>query len=131
MHVPVHIVKDIGQAETLLTTKAFYRKRPKVVTDAERRGLPIYVLRANTVTQMEAGLGDLFELENRPTDRLAQGLQETQGAVEAVLGGAGEVNLSPQNAYVRRRQHEVARAANLTSHSTGEDPDRYVRIYRE
>ena len=131
MQVPVHIVRDVGQAETLLTTKAFYRKRPQVVADAERRGLPIFVLRANTVAQMEAGLGDLFDLENRPTDRLAQGLQESQQAVETVLGGAREVALSPQNAYVRRRQHEVARAANLASYSVGQDPDRYVRVCRE
>jgi stage III sporulation protein SpoIIIAA len=131
MQVPVQIVRDIGQAETLLTTKAFYRKRPRVIADAERRGLPIYVLRANTVGQMEAGLGDLFDLEGRPPDRLAQGLQETRQAIEAVIGGVQEVNLSPQNAYVRRRQHEAVRAANLSSYSVGQDPDRYVRICRE
>lgn len=110
MHVPIRVVKDIGQAETLLTTKAFYRKRPRLVLDAERRGLPIYVLRANTVAQMEAGLGDLFDLEHRSTDRLAVGLREMERAIQTVLGGAREVELSPQNAYVRRRQHELARA---------------------
>ncbi len=131
MHVPIRVVKDIGQAETLLTTKAFYRKRPRLVLDAERRGLPIYVLRANTVAQMEAGLSDLFDLENRSPDRLAVGLREAEQAVQAVLGGAKEVELSPQNAYVRRRQPELARAAELASHSVGQGPNRSVRISQE
>jgi hypothetical protein len=130
MQVPIQIVKDIGQADAMLTTKAFYRKRPRVVADAERRGTPIFVLRANTVSQMEAGLSDVFGIEDRAGDRLAQGLRETQRAVEAVLKGAPAVELSPQNAYVRRRQHEAARAANLTSNSVGQDPNRFVRISR-
>ena len=131
MRVPVHIVKELGQAEVLITTKVFYRKRPRLVVDAERRGLPIYVLRANTVAQMETCLGDIFDLENRVPASLEDAMQETQAAIGQVLNGAPEVELSPQDAYVRRRQHELARAANLHSYSAGEEPNRYVRIRRE
>jgi len=41
------------------------------------------------------------------------------------------VELSPQNAYIRRLQHEMARAANLGSYSVGKGNSRRVRIYRE
>lgn len=131
MQVPIHIVRDVGQAEVLLTTKAFYRKRPRLISDAERRGLPIYVLRANTVAQMESGLGDLFDLESLPADQLTHGLEETERAIRKVRGGANEVELSPQKADVRRRQHELARAANLASYSVGNEPNRSVRISQE
>jgi len=128
MHVPVYLAKDLGQAQVLITTKGFYRKRPRVVVDAERRGLPIYVLRANTVAQMEACLNDVFELESRPSTALEQALGEAEEAIHKVQEGAQEVELAPQTAYIRRRQHELAQAANLYSHSVGKEPHRSVRI---
>jgi len=131
MRVPVYLVKDLGEAEVLITTKGFYRKRPRLVTDAEQRGLPIYVLRANTTAQMEACLSDIFELGSGSLDPLRQALQEAEEAIRQVQGGVPEVELSPRNAYIRRRQHELARAADLASESRGKEPHRRVRIYRE
>ena len=131
MHVPFHLVNDLGQAGVLITTKGFYRKRPRLIVDAERRGLPIYVMRANTVAQMEACLGDIFDLENRPPTSLDEALREAEEAIRQVQGGVPEVELSPQNAYIRRRQHEMARAARLASESRGREPDRRVCIHRE
>jgi hypothetical protein len=130
IQVPAHIVKDMAQAEVLITTKAFYRKRPRLIVDAERRGLPIYVMRANTVSQMNACLSDLFELEEESGDDVQQALQEAEQAVQQVLEGAAEVELPPQNAYVRRLQHELARAASLESYSAGEEPRRCVHVRR-
>jgi stage III sporulation protein SpoIIIAA len=128
MRVPIYLAKDLGQSQALITTKGFYRKRPRLIVDAERRGLPIYVLRANTVAQMEACLSDVFELESRPSASLDQALREAEEAIGQVQGGAEEVELSPQTAYIRRRQHELARAANLSSYSVGKEPHRMVRI---
>jgi stage III sporulation protein SpoIIIAA len=131
MRVPVYLEKDLGQTEVLITTKAFYRKRPRLIVDAERRGLPIYVLRANSVSQMEACLNDIFDLEGRASDPLSQALQEAEEAIRQIQGGVPEVTLPPQNAYIRRRQHELARGADLASESRGKEPHRRVRIYRE
>jgi hypothetical protein len=131
MQVPINIVKDLGEADALITTKAFYRKRPRIIVDAERRGLPIYVLRANTVAQMEACLSDMFDLENRPSNPLYQALAETREAIRQVEEGAPMVELSPQNAYTRRRQHELVNASDLTSYSVGSEPDRRVCVSRE
>ncbi|HET92314.1 MAG TPA: AAA family ATPase [Chloroflexi bacterium] len=131
MRVPIHIAKDLGQSQVLVTTKGFYRKRPRLVVDAERRGMPIYVLRANTVSQMEACLNDLFTSDDEPSNPLQKALQEAEEAIRQVLGGIPEMTLSPQNAYIRRRQHEMARDADLTSESRGKEPHRRVSIYRE
>jgi hypothetical protein len=130
LHVPVYLVKNLGEAEVMITTKGFYRKRPRAIADAERRGLPIYVLRANTVAQMEACLSDIFDLESRSPDPLNQALREAEEAIRQVQAGVPEVELAPQNAYVRRRQHELAQSANLNSYSSGEGADRRVRICR-
>jgi hypothetical protein len=131
MQVPIRLVKDLGQADLLFTTKRFYRKRPKVIKDAEQRNLPIYVLRANTISQMESCLSDVFDLETEAKSSLERALREAEEAIQQVLEGASEVELEPQNAYVRRRQHELARSADLTSKSLGQEPDRRVRIFRK
>ena len=131
LHVPVYLVKNLGEAEVMITTKGFYRKRPRSIVDAERRGLPIYVLRANTVAQMEACLSDIFDLESRSPDPLNQALREAEEAIRQVQAGVPEVELAPQNAYIRRRQHELAQAASLSSYSAGEGADRRVRVCRK
>ena len=129
LNVPMRIVKDLSEAELMLTTKGFYRKRTRPIVDAERLDLPIYVLRANTVGQMKASLSDVFELEGRPEDPLYQALQEAEDAIQKVkAGGVEEVELSPQNAYVRRRQHELIHGAGLASYSAGKGDNRRVRV---
>ncbi len=128
LRLPVQIVNDVGNADAVLTLKNYYRKRPPIVTDAERRGVPVYVLRANTLAQMEGVLEDLFGVDGA-NDPTADAMRETQTAIEQVLHGAHSVELAPQTAYIRRQQHELAKQANLFSRSLGKEPKRRVRIY--
>ena len=129
LRVPLVIVEDVALAEVLMIVKSQWNKRPRVVTDAERRGLPIYVLRSNTAQQMEKSLVDIFDLDDQMADPYELALQETQDAIQKVLSGATSVDLAPQSAFVRRVQHEMARQANLVSHSYGKEPHRHVRIF--
>ncbi|MEW6715970.1 MAG: R3H domain-containing nucleic acid-binding protein [Chloroflexota bacterium] len=131
--VPAVLVDDASQAQVLVTLRTHYRKRRRAIKDAERHGTPIYVLRSNTVHQMERFLCDYFNLqEDKPEDKNIQHtIQETQAAIEAVLNGERWVELPPASSYIRRLQHEMAREAQLTSHSYGKDPNRRVRIFRE
>lgn len=128
LRVPVVIVDDFAQANAIVTLKNYYRRRPRLIVDAERRGTPIYVLRANTVSQMESFLSDLFEMELDESDPFEQAIRETKDAIMRVRAGADYVDLSPQVSYIRRRQHELARKAELESQSYGEEPVRHVRI---
>ncbi len=131
--VPAIVVKDLSEADVLVTLRSYYRDRQQVVTLAEHRGLPIYVLRANTVSQMEQFLIDLFNLAEitPPPDEMERIRRQTEAAIAAVLNGERWVDLPPGPAAVRRLQHEMARAADLISHSYGKEPRRHVRIFRE
>ena len=135
LRVPAVVVDDLNEAEALVTLKTYYRKHQRIVSDAEERGLAIHVLRANTVSQMEAFLSDLFNLYELPGEEGEEGVDsvrdETQRAINTVLSGASSVDLSPASAHVRRLQHEMARQANLISHSYGKEPRRRVRIFRD
>jgi stage III sporulation protein SpoIIIAA len=130
--VPAVIVTDAGEADVLVTLRTYYRNREQIVVDAEHRGMPIYVLRTNTVAQVEQFLGDLYNLsEQHPRDNMDSIREETQQAISAVLNGERWVDLPPGTALVRRLQHELARNAELVSHSYGKEPRRHVRIFRE
>lgn len=131
LRVPITIVNDIGEADVLMTLKSYYRKHPQPITKAERLGKPVYVLRSNTTIQMESCLADIFSLGAEETDPSAIARRETQEAIRKVLSGQRSVQLSPQSAGIRRQQHQMARRANLISHSSGREPNRRVRIYRD
>jgi len=131
--VAAQVATDVGSADVLVTLKSHYRNRQQTIMDAEQRGMPIYVLRANTVSQMEQFLGNLFNLaELQPqTDEISNIQLETQAAIAAVLNGERWVDLPSAPSTVRRLQHDMARQAELVSHSYGKEPRRRVRIFRE
>jgi hypothetical protein len=132
--VPAVIVKDVSDANALVTLKTYYRDRQQTIVDAEHRGIPIYVLRANTVSQMEQFLSDLFNLSSQDqfvSSEMNNVTTQTQQAIAAVLNGERWVDLPPGPSLVRRLQHEMARNAELVSHSYGKEPRRHVRIFRE
>jgi stage III sporulation protein SpoIIIAA len=133
MGVPAIIVRELDEADALITLRTYYRSHQQAVMEAEQRGMPIYVLRANTVGQMEQFLGDLFNLPGdlAPHNGADEVKQQTQAAISAVLNGERYVDMPPATAAIRRLQHEMARAADLVSHSYGKEPRRHVRIFRD
>ncbi|MBU1660790.1 MAG: AAA family ATPase [Chloroflexi bacterium] len=133
LSVPIIIEKDTSEAQVVVTLRTHFRKRQRTIVDAENRGTPVYVLRSNTIIQMESFLEGLFNLT--PAEPRVQSeeesMRQTQGAIETVLNGERWVELSPASSYIRRLQHQMARQSNLHSYSYGKEPNRRVRIYRE
>jgi stage III sporulation protein SpoIIIAA len=131
--VPALVATDAVNADVLVTLKTHYRNRQQPVMDAEQHGMPIYVLRANTVGQMEQFLSSLFNLSEvqPPINEMDDIQAETQAAIASVLNGERWVDLPPGSSTVRRLQHDMARQAELVSHSYGKEPRRRVRIFRE
>jgi hypothetical protein len=131
LSLPMILTDDLGEADALITLKSYYRKRPVVISEAESRQIPIYVLRSNTYTQIENALVDMFGL-SLELDEYDSAMQEAREAVQQVLNHSRDmVELSPRSSSIRRQQHEMAREARLLSLSRGKEPHRRVRIYRK
>jgi hypothetical protein len=126
LQLPVIVARDIDEADVVMTLRTEYRQKNGAVREAESRGLPIYVLKSNTIVQMEASLTSIFALEVDPREAA---LRETEEAIGLVLRDAAPVELSPQSAYIRRLQHQMAERANIVSRSRGREPYRRVRLY--
>ena len=88
LSAPLLLTDDFGEAEAIVTLKTHYRRRPRLISDGEKRGLSIYVLRANTVTQMENFLVDLFRLNGRrDADVFGDALLEAERAISRIRAG--------------------------------------------
>jgi hypothetical protein len=124
--LPVVIARDVDEADVVMTLKNEYKQKTPLLREAEERAMPIYVLKSNTIPQMQSSLTSIFSLEIDPREAA---LRETEDAIEVVLTSSEAVELSPQNAYIRRLQHQMAERANLVSRSRGREPFRRVRLY--
>jgi hypothetical protein len=132
MHLNLEVVNSLRDASMLVTSKNYYRRRPQRVRDAENGNIPVYVLRGNTPPQIRQFLGSLSNTGGREkAGDLQSAVEEAEEAVEQVSQGGEPIELSPQSSYIRRLQHLIAQRGDLKSHSTGRDPNRRVKIFKE
>ncbi len=131
-NLKIELVNDIKNADLLLTTKNYYRKRTKALREAENQGRPVYVVRRNTSQQIEQFIKAISRQNdfNRDTPAISNALQEAEKAVSEVKEGKKEIELTPQGAYIRHLQHAIADRYGISSTSTGRDPKRKVIIYK-
>jgi stage III sporulation protein SpoIIIAA len=128
LDVKAFLVDDFRQADLVLTVKSQERRQPKRLREAEARGLPLEIVRSNTVKQMEKFLRAYFGIEELPEGYEAA-LEQAERAADQVLDRGHPVELAPQDRYLRRLQHELVGNAGLTSESKGDEPYRRVVVY--
>jgi hypothetical protein len=126
--VPVTVARDLDEADAVVTLRNYYKRKPAALRDAESNGVPIYVLKTNTILQMQNMLASLFDLEADPQEAA---LRETSEAIGLVQASGRPMELAPQNAYVRRLQHQMAERNALMSRSRGSEPNRRVELLPE
>lgn len=144
LRVPAVIVRDMKDATLVMTLKNYYRQSAQRLKQAEEQGVPVYVLRNNTIAQMERQLANVFHIHEIADDELPppssrregnvtveEAMIEAETAIGQVMNGErSSVELAPRSSYIRRLQHQMADRYNLRSESRGDDPNRRVKIYR-
>ena len=125
----ITVVGEVATADVVVTLRNYYRRRPPLLRDAEAAGVPVYVLRNNTVPQMaqfltRVGGGAVA------ADPVVEALREAEEGISQVIQNGAAVELEPQSAYIRRLQHQLAERYQLSSASRGREPNRRVRIFR-
>ncbi|HOU19355.1 MAG TPA: R3H domain-containing nucleic acid-binding protein [Flexilinea sp.] len=130
--VLISIVNNVEEADVLMTLRPYYRSRQKMIVDAEERNVPIYVLRSNTINQIEYTLANLFNVTvQQPSGNWENVEKETTEAIMAVKNGeAVWVDLAPANRMIRQMQHELVEQYGLLSQSYGKEPKRRIRIFQ-
>jgi hypothetical protein len=128
MGVPAEVTKNPREANAVMTLKNYYRRRPPAIKEAEAAGVPVHVLKSNTALQIQQSLASIYNIDPN-SDPVTAAMQEAEDAISQVLARSEAIALSPQNAYIRRLQHQLAERYNLASRSEGREPHRRVKIY--
>lgn len=143
LKVSAIVVKDIDDANMVMTIKNYYRQGSARLRNAEERRLPIYVLRSSTAMQIERQLLDIFfpDQMHRPDEKpsalttpeqhVQDAMLEAEVAINQLLNGErGAIELTPQDSIIRRLQHQMAERYNMQSESRGREPFRRVKLSR-
>jgi stage III sporulation protein SpoIIIAA len=126
LKVPAVITKTWDDANAIVALKAHYRREPARLKDAISNNKPTFVVKSNTQVQIETVVREMFGLNAQADESMA--MQEAEEAIERVKEFGEPVELNPQNAYIRRMQHQLAEQYQLASSSIGAEPRRRVRI---
>jgi stage III sporulation protein SpoIIIAA len=127
LELPVRVLGNLDGASAVLTLKNHYRRRPDSLRQAESRGLPIHILKSNSATQVRDALARIYGVDKKD-DATTKALAEAAAAIKAVKTTLRPVEISPQNAYLRRLQHQLVSENELSARSTGKEPQRHLRI---
>jgi hypothetical protein len=127
LELPVRVLGNLDGAGAVLTLKNHYRRRPDSLRQAESRGLPIHILKSNSVTQVRDALTRIYGVDKRD-EATTRALAEAAAAIKAVKTTLRPVEISPQNAYLRRLQHQLVSENELSARSMGKEPQRRLRI---
>ena len=119
-------MREPDEADVVITLRNYFKQKPPALREAEERGLPIFVLKSNTLIQVESALTSIFALEVDPREAALREVEEAIGLVHA--------QVTAGRAVAAERVHPAAAApdggaANLVSQSRGREPYRRVRLY--
>ncbi|HCG01245.1 MAG TPA: single-stranded DNA-binding protein, partial [Chloroflexi bacterium] len=79
--------------------------------------------------QMSQALASVFNLTTQDRDPTTNALEEAEQAIALVIDNSRTMEVSPQNAHIRRLQHQLAERYNVGSRSRGKEPNRRVKFF--
>lgn len=136
MQLGVDVVKTIDEADAILALRSYARAGAKIFSLAEARQVPIYVVKSNSLPQLQKALREALHLDSEigavdienDVDETEVALEEARQAVVNVIDRQESIELTPRRSYIRRLQHQLVERFNLSSRSVGDEPMRRLRI---
>ena len=116
LQLPVSIVREADEADAVITLRNYFKQKAPAIRESEERGLPIFVLKSNTLIQLESALTSIFALEVDPREAA---LRE----VVFIEDGPGDVRIDQHRPGIRVAQ--VRCAARLDAPVFGQTLDRF------
>lgn len=133
LQVPARLADRPQDADIVVSLKGQSKRRPQKLKSTLHRKVAFHSIKGNTIKQIKAFLKRELrtseEREESIRSEIESGLSEVESAIAHVRRTSEVVELAPQKAYVRRRQHEEIQTCGLYSESAGEARQRRVVIY--
>ena len=128
------ITKNIDDADLVIAHKNFAKGGAKILSTANNYRLQIFYVKTNSMAQIQKVVKEALDIrESSQTlqgyyDDAEKALDEAKLAINKILAGAKNIELSPQNQQIRKLQHELVEQHNLTSESIGDGEERHLKI---
>lgn len=129
-NAPAYITTDIAQADAIIAIRSTFQNKPKKLKDLNR-SLPTVVVRSNTFSQIATALEQVVGSFNGSLDTENAAITEVSKAIDIVKQTGKSVELSPQNARIRRLQHKELEKQKYPSEAIGLEPERRIKILPE
>lgn len=129
LEVPIDISESVHDADIVLTTKTQMKAKTKLQHITQGKQLPLHVLKRNTQSELSKFIRHYFQLPDSIDDVEHESLLEIQQICDQVLNEKRVYEATPRPSSLRRVQHEYVAKKELNSLSTGEEPNRRVRVY--
>ena len=139
--LPVQCVETVEEADVVLALRQHLGQQPELRRRAQQAGVPILVIKADTLPQVQRGLERLLQrrepaeppqaepCRSGADDDLAA-LEECRLAVEQLVLAKGQpVELLPRSERVRRLQAELAARYQLATADFGSGRQQRLRIF--
>lgn len=140
LDIDAEIVRNVEDADFVIAHKNFAKGGTRILATANEYRLPVFFVRTNSMSQIQKVLKDALNLTQEPQyvenhrdykDETELALDETKAAIAKIFEGAESVELQPQNQNIRKLQHELVEAHNLSSVSIGEGEHRHLKVFKE
>lgn len=128
LKVSAGIVRHWDDADVILTLKGQDKRESKRLREKALQNVPVYVLKGNTVSQMQEFLRQYFRIPRVDAEELA--IREAEEGIRLVQKSSRSVELGPQGPALRRVQQEMIEKSNLRARSKGMEPNRRLLIYK-
>lgn len=128
------ITRNLDDADIVIAHKNFAKGGARVLSIANDYRLQVFYIKTNSMAQIQKVLKEALQVsESAETlkgyfDDTERALDEAKSAINKVLEGQSEIELSPQNHHIRKLQHELVEQHNLESQSVGEGAERHLKI---
>lgn len=144
LQLPIMVTKDLDSADVVLALRSYLKNQSKLRQVTKMRQIPIHGVKSNTIPQITCTLQKLLGISEIQVSKTAdlrlftrgdnddelEALEEARLAIEQiVLPKCQPVELLPRSPKVRGMQHELIEHYRLQSDSSGEEPNRRLRIY--
>lgn len=124
---PALITNDIAQADAVIAIRSNAQARAGKLRELTRP-IPTVTVKSNTFSQIAGALEELIRGGGVDRDKETAALEECASALQLVIQSGKAVELSPQDARLRKMQHQMAEGKKLMSESVGEEPHRRIRV---
>ncbi|MFH1453649.1 MAG: R3H domain-containing nucleic acid-binding protein [Armatimonadota bacterium] len=128
LKISARIVRHWNDADIILTLKGYDKRETQKMKSLSER-VPVFVIKSNTISQIQKFLRNYFNLPS--VDMEESAVREAEDGVERAIQNNENVELNPQNTHIRNLQHKVVEKYKLKSQAKGEEPNRRVVIFKK